>query len=85
MAASSLAVDSGLSSLSKSFIIFLVLGFFDVVDNHLDLVVGPCPRCAVAFYDTASVSFIHRLNEYAAAVGECYCEDCFFRVVHNHG
>ena len=74
MAASSLAV-SLLSSLTKSFIIFLVLGFFDVVDNHLDLVVGPCPRCAVAFYDAASVCVIRCLNEYAAAVGECYCED----------
>ena len=40
---------------------------------------------AFAFYDAASVCVIRCLNEYAAAVGEYYCEDSLFHVVHNHG
>jgi hypothetical protein len=56
----------------------LILCFFNLVDNHLDLVVTSCPRCAVTLYDTAGVSFIHRLDEYGAVVGECYLEYGFF-------
>ena len=37
-----------------------------------------CPRAAVLLYDTAGMALIHRLDEYAAAVGECYFEYTFF-------
>ena len=63
----------------------LPLTFLNFLYYHFNLVIGACPCATVPLYDAAGVSFVHRFDEYGAAVGECYCEDAFcFHICFNH-
>ena len=57
--------------------VVLPLNFLNFLNHHLNAMLSTCPRAAVLLNDTAGVALIHRLDEFGAAIGECYCEYAF--------